>query len=130
VTTEDTKASVCLVQSFDLKTSRGVVGYLKTSKNKTDWTNKCDQIKKANGGDYPSFWFKDVIESRIPESLGLSSKLEVISITVEEIQKLQKGFPAGTKCVGCHSTGVSLSHSKKGRPVCSSCLQMDYAEFL
>ena len=50
---------------LDLTNQDDVVTYMKSSKNSEDWNCRCDQVKDANGGDYPGFWFAAVILSGV-----------------------------------------------------------------
>lgn len=38
-----------------------------SSESERDWDDKCDQVKAAFGGDYPRFWFEDVIRSGLAQ---------------------------------------------------------------
>lgn len=53
----------------DLTTDKGVVDHMSASTSEDDWNNRCDQVKAANGGNYPEFWFGKVIMS------GLASRV-------------------------------------------------------
>lgn len=50
--------------NYDLTTPKGVVAKMKSTKNSEEWNNACDEVKKANG-DYPSFWFKEIIQAGV-----------------------------------------------------------------
>ena len=45
-----------------------------SSVSKKEWTENCNLVKAANGGDYPDFWFAAVIRSGI--SAAAESKFE------------------------------------------------------
>lgn len=47
----------------DLTTAAGVTEHMKKTTSRNDWNIRCDQIKTANGGDYPEFWYETVIAS-------------------------------------------------------------------
>lgn len=47
----------------DLTSENGVVDHMSAATSKSDWNNRCDEVKAANGGDYPAFWFGKVIMS-------------------------------------------------------------------
>lgn len=53
----------------DLTTEQGVVDHMSASSSESDWNNRCDEVKAANGGNYPEFWFGKVIMS------GLASRV-------------------------------------------------------
>jgi len=61
----------------NLTTLQGVLAYMSQATSEGDWNNRCDEVKKANGGDYPSFWFLEMIASgeasRILGSFGSSA---------------------------------------------------------
>lgn len=40
-----------------------VIELLESSQSSADWSRNCDTIKKAFGGDYPDFWFQDIMQS-------------------------------------------------------------------
>lgn len=50
---------------MNLTTESGVVAYMKEAISEKDWNNRCDEVKKANGGDYPSFWYPAIILSGV-----------------------------------------------------------------
>ncbi|MEI6266340.1 MAG: hypothetical protein WCP14_00400 [bacterium] len=35
------------------------------SKNDVEWNANCDKVKAANNGDYPDFWFKEIIINKV-----------------------------------------------------------------
>ncbi|MEI7616568.1 MAG: hypothetical protein WCJ54_07625, partial [Actinomycetota bacterium] len=44
-----------------LTTPASVIALMKGSKNDVEWNVNCDKVKAANNGDYPDFWFKEII---------------------------------------------------------------------
>lgn len=54
----------------DLTTPEGVEAHMGASTSEQDWNKRCDDVKSANNGDYPSFWFPTVIMS------GLAAKTQ------------------------------------------------------
>lgn len=46
----------------DLKTVEGVKSLMASSKNEEEWNENCDKVKAANG-DYPRFWYAEIILS-------------------------------------------------------------------
>lgn len=50
---------------YDLTTEEGVVAYMREATSTSDWNNRCDKVKRANGGDYPKFWFKAIVLSGV-----------------------------------------------------------------
>lgn len=67
----------------DLTTPEGVLAYIKQATSEADWNNRCDTVKKANGNDYPPFWFATMILSgeanKILGSFGSSADLRISS---------------------------------------------------
>ena len=53
-----------------LKTPAGVKELMGASTSEREWNENCDMIKKANNGDYPGFWFQEVMMS------GLASRTQ------------------------------------------------------
>lgn len=49
----------------DLTVKENALEILESSASKLDWKNACDAIKKANGGNYPSWWYQEVIANRL-----------------------------------------------------------------
>lgn len=47
-----------------LKTPEEVRELMKSATSESDWNDKCDQVKKANGG-YPDFWYSTIILSGV-----------------------------------------------------------------
>ncbi len=48
---------------FDLTTEAGVVALMESSQTEEQWNANCDQVKAANNGYYPGFWFRTFIAS-------------------------------------------------------------------
>lgn len=47
---------------------------MKSSTSKEDWNNKCDQVKAANGGQYPEWWYAEIVISGLCDQvLGAGS---------------------------------------------------------
>jgi len=42
-----------------------VIDLMKSSKNKVEWDQNADKVKKAFGGVYPDFWFAAIIMSGV-----------------------------------------------------------------
>lgn len=47
----------------DLTSEKGVVDHMSASTSEQDWNKRCDEVKAANGGGYPDFWYFKVIMS-------------------------------------------------------------------
>lgn len=47
----------------NLSTVQAVVDYMRESTSECDWNDRCDQVKAANGDEYPSFWFAAIVLS-------------------------------------------------------------------
>lgn len=56
---------------IDLTTVEGVIELTESSKSVEEWNNNCDLVKAANG-DYPSFWFKEIILSGLHNRVRLN----------------------------------------------------------
>ncbi len=58
-----------------------VIDLMSTSKNSQEWNDNCDKVKKACGGDYPSFWYSTMIMSgRMDQILGAgSSQMRILT---------------------------------------------------
>ena len=39
------------------------LGILKNSTTEQEWNKSCDEIKEAHGGEYPAWWFSEVVLS-------------------------------------------------------------------
>lgn len=45
----------------DLTTPQGVVALMSSSKSSEEWDRNCTSVKRANNGDYPKFWFFEIM---------------------------------------------------------------------
>jgi hypothetical protein len=45
---------------------------LKESKTLSDWNARVDAIKQAHDGDYPSWWYRAVVMSRLADEVAAS----------------------------------------------------------
>lgn len=52
-------------KTLDLTTQSGVKSFMQSAKSESDWNSRCDQVKSANGGNYPAFWFLSIVLSGI-----------------------------------------------------------------
>jgi len=58
----------------DLATPDGVTAHMSESTSEDDWNRRCDEVKAANGGGYPDFWYEKVILSGLlDKTLGAGS---------------------------------------------------------
>ena len=57
-----------------LKTPAGVRELMGSSSSEREWNENCDAVKAANG-DYPEFWFKEVIMSGLASQTAAKFKL-------------------------------------------------------
>ncbi len=46
-------------------TEEQVVELMKSSTTEAEWNANCDKVKADAGGDYPSFWYKAIVQSGI-----------------------------------------------------------------
>ena len=44
-------------------TQQEMIDLMASSKNDFEWNENCDKVKAAFGGDYPPFWYKEIIVS-------------------------------------------------------------------
>ena len=54
-----------------------VVAHMKGSKGPEDWGKRCEEVKAANGDDYPPGWYQHIILARIPDNLGLDTSIRI-----------------------------------------------------
>lgn len=47
---------------MDLTNPNDVATYILSAKSEIDLGEKCNDVKTANGGDYPDFWYPCIIE--------------------------------------------------------------------
>lgn len=45
----------------DLTVASEVVKHMKAASTEEDWERRCSEVKRANGGQYPGFWFARII---------------------------------------------------------------------
>ena len=48
------------MEKLDLTRMEDVVAYMDEATKTKEWNYRCDCVKSANGGDYPSFWWDNV----------------------------------------------------------------------
>ena len=69
--------------NLDLMTREGVITLLEQATSGEDWNKGCDLVKAANGG-YPSFCYKEVVQSgfmdRVTARWGSSSAISVVDL--------------------------------------------------
>ena len=49
----------------DLTKQADVVRFMKQANSESDWNARCDDVKKANDGEYPAFWFSAIVLSGV-----------------------------------------------------------------
>ena len=42
-------------------TKQEVIALMKSSTNDRAWDNNCDKVKAAHNGEYPDYWFKEIV---------------------------------------------------------------------
>lgn len=61
-----------------------VVALMESATSEADWNAKCNQVKKAFGGQYPDFWYETVVTSGLARTVaarfGASSEIHVSTI--------------------------------------------------
>ena len=48
-----------------MTTPTEVVKLMESSTSEDEWNANCDQVKKANGGGYPAFWYETIVSSGV-----------------------------------------------------------------
>jgi hypothetical protein len=56
----------------NLTTREGLAAHMRAAKSESDWNNRIEAVKRANGGDYPNFWFATVIMSGLAAEVQAS----------------------------------------------------------
>lgn len=46
-----------------------VIKLMKSSKTEKEWNDNCDKVKDAFGGNYPSFWFFEILLSGLANEI-------------------------------------------------------------
>ena len=69
----------------NLTTADGVAAHMSESTSEEDWNKRCDEVKDANNGEYPSFWYPTIVASGlVDKTLGAgSSDIRFSSFTPE-----------------------------------------------
>ena len=49
----------------NLTTEAGVKAYMEESTSADDWNARCNEVKAAHDGDYPSFWYMTIVMSGV-----------------------------------------------------------------
>lgn len=49
----------------NLTTEQGVKDYMRMATSEDDWNSRCDDVKEANNGDYPGFWYFAIVVSGV-----------------------------------------------------------------
>jgi len=50
------------------------IGLVLSCKSNADWQKACDKIKDAYGGDYPEWWYREIVQSGL--FYDITSKFE------------------------------------------------------
>ena len=58
-----------------------VIELMSSSKNSQEWNKNCDIVKSKCGGDYPLFWYKEIVMSGLMDkTLGQgSSQIRILT---------------------------------------------------
>ncbi len=58
-----------------------IIDLMSSSKNSKEWNENCDKVKRDNKGDYPSWWYSEIVLSGLcDKTLGDgASNLKVIT---------------------------------------------------
>lgn len=61
-------------------TKEEVLSLMKSSKNSAEWNKNCDTVKAAHSGQYPMWWYQEVILSGLcDKTLGEgSSEIRIV----------------------------------------------------
>lgn len=46
-----------------------VVALMLSSRSAKEWDDNCDKVKKAFDGNYPPFWFKEILQSGLARGI-------------------------------------------------------------
>ena len=61
-----------------------VAAFMSSATSAEDWDNKCDLVKEAFGGDYPSFWFQTILQSGVAKrTLAKFGETDELTIHLE-----------------------------------------------
>lgn len=76
------------MNDYDLATAQGVADYMSEATTQADWDNRIRDVKAANGGDYPIFWYGAVIASGLTiqtaKKWGSSGRIEIEATNVSK----------------------------------------------
>ena len=62
---------------YDLKVPEGVMAHMSHAKSPQDWDERVIAVKAANGGDYPEFWWSDIVVSGFANTVLGSGAMNV-----------------------------------------------------
>jgi hypothetical protein len=48
--------------AVDLTTIDGVVSHMAGANTPEEWNERCDEVKEANGGSFPRFWKREILD--------------------------------------------------------------------
>ena len=81
------------VTKSDLTTVDGVITHMRTAAGyktrgeRTDaWNERCDEVKAANGGGYPAFWFHTMILSGLADEIVGAGSSDIAILTPYKLQ--------------------------------------------
>jgi hypothetical protein len=61
-----------------------VVQLMESATSEADWHAKCDQVRRACGGQYPAFWYAAIVQSgltrRVAARWGSDDQIRVSSL--------------------------------------------------
>lgn len=55
---------------YDLSNEKDVVEYIQNATSEHDWNQRCDAVKRANGGRYPDFWYAAIVLSSVMHTVS------------------------------------------------------------
>ncbi len=58
-----------------------VLNLMKSSKNEAEWNANCDKVKADNKGLYPDYWYKEVIQTRLADTVLGAGASEIKVVT-------------------------------------------------
>jgi hypothetical protein len=71
----------------DLTTKEGVRAHMSESSDRQDWNRRCDEVKRANGNDYPPFWHAEIVLSGLCDAtISNGSRITIGALTQEPTQ--------------------------------------------
>jgi hypothetical protein len=69
----------------DLTSKDAVIEFMQSSQSPAQWNERCDAVKQAHGGNYPPYWFHEIVLSGIAartlEACGSDAAIHITRIS-------------------------------------------------